>query len=118
MDKSLKESVNLLDLRPVRNVGSNTAPDGTVILEVPKFRGRFSSKWIMPRLSNPYVHLKLDVHGSFFWSACDGIASVREIAQKMSGHFGEELEPTLNRIGRFLRKLDESKFVLIDGNTR
>jgi len=118
VQKSPKPEVNLLDLRPVQNVASSTGPDGAVVLEVPKFRGGWTSKWIMPRLSHPYVHLKLDAHGSFFWSACDGAASVREIAQRMSDHFGEELGPTLDRIGKFLRKLDESKFVLIDGKAR
>jgi Coenzyme PQQ synthesis protein D (PqqD) len=108
--------VNLLELKPVRNIQSTSNPDGTVVLVVPKFQGIFASRWLMPALAKPHIQLKLDLHGSFFWNECDGKKNVREIAEKMSEHFGEELEPLLDRVGAFMRKLDESKFILIDGS--
>jgi Coenzyme PQQ synthesis protein D (PqqD) len=115
--KNSKGAVNLLELKPVRNVQSTSNPDGTIVLIVPKFQGKFASRWFMPTLSKPNIQLKLDAHGSFFWNECDGRKSVREIAGKMSGHFGEEIEPMLDRVGTFMRKLDESKFILIDGSS-
>jgi len=114
--KNSKGEVNLLELKPVRNVQSTSSPDGTIVLVVPKFQGKFASRWLIPTLAKPHFQLKLDAHGSFFWNECDGRKSVREIAGKMSDHFGEEIEPMLDRVGAFMRKLDESKFILIDGS--
>lgn len=116
MKKGSDGTVNLLELKPVRNVQSTTNSDGTVVLIVPKFQGRFLSRWIMPYLAKPHVQLKLDAHGGFFWNACDGKTSVREIAGKMVEHFGEDVEPMLDRVSAFMRRLDESKFILIDGS--
>ena len=115
MKKDSDGTVNLLELKPARNVQSSMNTDGTVVLIVPKFQGRFVSRWIMPYLAKPHIQLKLDAHGTFFWNACDGNTSVRDIAGKMSEHFSEEVGPTLDRIGAFMRRLDESKFILIDG---
>ncbi len=114
--KGVERAVNLLELKPVRNIQSASNADGTVVLIVPKFQGKFASRWVMPSLARPYIQLKLDVHGSFFWNECDGRKSVREIAGKMSEHFGEGMEPMLDRVGAFMRRLDESKFILIDGS--
>ena len=116
MTKGSERAVNLLELRPVRNIQSASNSDGTVVLIVPKFQGRFASRWLIPALAKPYIRLKLDTYGSFFWIECDGRKSVREIAGKMSDHFGEGIEPMLDRVGAFMRRLDESKFILIDGS--
>ena len=114
----MKESagtVNLLELKPVQNAEASPNADGTVSLLVPKFQGRFLSRWLVPYLAKPHVHLKLDPLGTFFWNACDGKTSVRDIAGKMGAHFGQDSEAMLDRINTFLRRLDESKVVLFDG---
>jgi Coenzyme PQQ synthesis protein D (PqqD) len=116
VSKGSEGGVNLLELKPLRNVESAPNADGTVVLIVPKFQGRFVSRWIMPVLAKPYIRLKLDAHGSYFWNECDGRSTVREIAGKMSEHFGEGIEPMLDRIGAFMRRLDESKFIRLDGS--
>jgi hypothetical protein len=59
--------------------------------------------------------VKLDAYGSFIWRACDGNTTVFEIAATMKDTFKEDLELLYERIGKFIRRLDESRFVLIDG---
>jgi len=111
-----KGALNLLELRPVRNIRSTVNPDGTVVLAIPKFQGKFASRLIMPLLASPHIRLKLDARGSYFWNECDGSKTVLEIARQMSEHFDEGIEPMLERVGAFMRRLDESKFILLDGS--
>ena len=106
-------SLNLLELMPRQNVQSETADDGTVTLLVPKFRSPFILRWFVPLLAKPYIRLKLDKFGSYIWSCCDGNTTVSDIAMKMGQQFGEETESLYDRIGVFIRRLDESESLVI-----
>jgi hypothetical protein len=107
-------TVNLLELKPKRNSEWETGENDQVVLLVPKFREGFLGKWVQPRLSRPYYRVKLDAYGSYIWRACDGNTTVFEIAATMKDKFKEDLESLYERIGKFVRRLDESKFVLMD----
>ena len=111
----MAEAVNLLELKPKRNSEWETGENDHVVLLVPKFRDGFLGKWVQPRLSRPFYRVKLDTFGSFIWNACDGNTTVLEIAKAMAGKFSEDSESLYDRIGKFIRRLDESKFVLIGG---
>ena len=113
MNKEASKAINLLGIKPVRNVRSESSQDGTVVLIVPKFRDGFFSRWFQPHLAKPEFRLKLDAYGSFLWNACDGKTTIEDIAQQMSTHFGEEKDSLYERIAKFMRKLDESKFILL-----
>ena len=106
-------AVNLLELKPVRNLNWETLDDQRVALLIPKFRNRLAVKWLLPVLSKPQIRLKLDAYGSFVWSRCDGRTSVEEIGEAMSEKFGEALDPLYERIGKFLRKLEHEKFLVL-----
>ncbi|HTY12534.1 MAG TPA: PqqD family protein [Bacteroidota bacterium] len=110
--------LNLLDLKPMRNARSEAAEDGLVTLFIPKFQNRWMVRWFVPMLARPEIRLKLDKYGSYLWNACDGTATVSEIGSRMSGHFGEELDPLYERIGMFIRRLDESGSLLIEGHSK
>jgi hypothetical protein len=109
--KSQKQSVNLLELKPKRNLQWETREGGLVTLVVPKFTSAFSRKWIIPMLAKPDIKVKLDAFGSFVWRNCDGSKTVREIGEEMAAAFGQSLEEWYERIGTFLAKLEKSKFV-------
>ncbi len=115
MKKEAAQTINLLELRPKRNIQWETGENGQVVLLVPKFRNGFLAKWVQPRLSRSHYRVKLDAYGSFIWNACDGNTTVFEIADTMKDKFKEDLGSLYDRIGKFVRRLDESKFVLIDG---
>lgn len=108
------KTLNLLELRPLRSVDWEATEDGRVVLLVPKFRHPFLVKWLMPLLAKPYLRVKLDVHGSFMWSLCDGTTRVREMGERLKQKFGDEVEPVYDRMGKFLRKLEREECVVIE----
>ena len=113
MNSETAKALNLLDLTPVRNARFETNEEGLVTLFVPKFQNQWTVRWLIPLLAKPYIRLKLDAYGSFIWNACDGNTTVRNIGIKMSEKFGEEIDSLYERIGLFVRRLDESQSLLI-----
>ena len=114
MEKTTKQAMNLLDLRPHRNLDWIEGEEKRVVLLVPKFRGRFTRKWLVPRLPKPDIKVKLDAFGSYVWTRCDGNTTVEEIGRQMAVHFNEPLDPLYDRIGIFVRKLVKDKFLTLD----
>lgn len=106
-----KESPNLLDLKPKRNLRWESREDGLVTLIVPKFSNRFVVKWFVPLLARPNIRVKLDALGSFVWNKCDGATSVEQIAHDMAIAFDEPVERLYERIGLFLSRLAKDNFV-------
>jgi hypothetical protein len=104
--------LNLLELKPVRNVGWETDPDGRAVLLIPKFRSALMQKWVLPLLAKPNFRVKLDAHGSYIWQQCDGQTLIGEIAEKMLTAFGPEIEPVNERIAAFIRKLEREAFLI------
>ncbi len=84
-------------------------------LFVPKFQDQWTVRWLIPLLAKPNIRLKLDRYGSYIWNACDGNTTVRDIGQKMGEQFGENADSLYERIGLFIRRLDESQSLLIKG---
>lgn len=112
--KKKTPAVNLLDLKPVRNMDWETGANGLAVLLVPKFQNRYLAKWLTPRLSKPNFRVKLDAYGSFVWSQCDGNTTVAEMAEKMREQFGEKAEPLYDRIAKFLQRLEREDFLRLD----
>jgi hypothetical protein len=109
------QALNLLDLKPIRNTRSETNEEGLVTLFVPKFQDQWTVRWLIPLLAKPNIRLKLDRYGSYIWNACDGNTTVRDIGRKMGEQFGEDADSLYERIGLFIRRLDESQSLLIKG---
>jgi hypothetical protein len=106
------ERPNLLEMKPVRNIGWETEPDGRAVLIIPKFRGALLQKWLLPWLARPNFRVKLDAHGSFIWQHCDGQTPVANMAEEMLVAFGPEIEPVYERIAAFIRKLEREAFLI------
>lgn len=115
MRKKNTPAVNLLDLKPLRNLLHwETGENGLIVLLVPKFQNRYLVKWLMPRLAKPNFRVKLDAYGSFVWSQCDGNTTVAEMAERMREKFGEKAEPLYDRIARFLQRLEREDFLRLN----
>ncbi len=114
MKSRIKKGQNILDLKPARTLEWETAGNEQVILLVPKFRRGFLANWLQPRLSKPFIKVKLDDHGSFFWNQCDGKTTVFEIAGKMKERFGENFDPGYRRVGKFVSQLISDDFLHVD----
>ncbi len=103
--------LNLLTLRPARNVRWETLADGRVVLIAPKFRNRILIKVLVPFLKHPDVRLTLDRLGSDIWNMCDGETEVRAIAERLEGTYGKDMDPEFNRLARFFRTLERERLV-------
>lgn len=114
--KETAKEVNLLELTPVRNVQSETNEEQKVVLLIPKFRNRYTVKYLQPLLAKPYFRLKLDKYGSFVWNRIDGQATVMKIAEDMKEHFGESVEPVYERVGKFIQMMKREKFINLNDN--
>ena len=105
--------INLLELKPLRNVSWEMEGNDRVVLLVPKFRNRFVVKWFVPMLAKPNIRVKLDDRGSFVWQRCDGETSVYQIGEQMSEAFTEPIEATYERIGKFIHQLARSNSLVV-----
>jgi hypothetical protein len=103
--------VNLLELRPRRNVEWEIDNGGRAVLLVPKFRSRWLRDWLLPLLAKPSFRVKLDELGTAFWQRCDGSTPVLEIAQQMSAQSGSDVDDVIERLGRFLARLEREDFI-------
>jgi hypothetical protein len=113
-NKSKKsKEINLLELKPIRNLKWETGDKNETILLVPKFKNRYLLKWLVPRLKKQNFKVKLDEFGSFVWNHCDGNNTVGEIAEKMKIKFGEDFDPTCERIGKFVSQMIRDSFVIM-----
>jgi hypothetical protein len=117
MKQNETERINLLDLKPSRNLKWETGEKNEVILSVPKFQNKLLVKYVMPNIKRPYFKIKLDDHGSFIWSLCDGNTTVGKMADKLKEKFGENFDPTYERIGKFVNQLVRDKFLSIENQS-
>ncbi len=106
--------LNLLELRPRRNVEWEIDEEGKAVLLVPKFSNRLLRTWLLPLLAKPNFRVKLDAAGTAFWKRCDGSSPVFKIAEEMSIQSGTNLDDMIERLGRFLARLEHEGFLLID----
>ena len=102
---------NLLTLRPKPLVQWTVGQDDKVVLLVPKFRRGPLARWLMARLSKPWIHVNLDAYGSLLWRQCDGNKSVADIALAMQETFGGAPESYYERINIFLRQLERGDLI-------
>ena len=114
MKQNRPEPVNLLALKPRRNLQWETNERGQVVLLVPKFQNRFVRRWFVPLLAKPNFRVRLDTFGSFVWNLCDGETTVADISERLKGAFGESAEPVHERVRTFLSRLEKDEFLLIE----
>jgi len=105
--------INLLNLVPFQKIKSEIQEDGLVILLKPKYFHPFLAKHLLPRMKQPYFKIKLDEIGSFFWLNCDGIRTVKEIAELHKRKFGENVEPLYERIAHFIASLEKNRLIIL-----
>ena len=110
--KAKEEQINLLELVPVKNIDWKKSEQGLTVLLKPKIKHPFLAKHILLRLKNPHYKIRLDEVGSFIWEQCDGIQTVKKIADLMRERFGDKVEPVYDRLALFLQSLERNRFIL------
>ena len=111
--KEKGEQRNLLEIKPVRNLGWEIEKTGSVVLLVPKFKNPYFVKYLLPHLRKPHFRVKLDEYGSFIWKMLDSDTSIGEVSQKLKSTYGENFDPKYERIGKFIADLAHNKFIII-----
>jgi hypothetical protein len=109
-NKKFKD-LNLMELTPVRNYEHIENEKGLIDVLVPRFTDWFFGKLLMPRMKKKYIKANLDEIGSVTWLLIDGDNKVYQISDKLSDHFGEKVEPTVNRITLFMHQLYRNGFI-------
>ena len=100
------------DLVPRKLVTHEDSPeDDRAILLIPRFRRGLLAKYIQPRLKKPYHKVRLDEVGTFVWRQIDGVSTVDNISIAMKHHFGEKVEPVVDRLVQFLSTMFRHKFI-------
>jgi len=105
--------VNLLELKPRRNVEWEIEEGGRAVLLVPRFRSPLLRAWLLPLLARPDFRVKLDAMGTAFWQRCDGSTPVLKIAEEMAAQSGSDVEELIERLGRFLARLEREDFIVM-----
>jgi hypothetical protein len=107
--------INLLKLIPIRNIDWKKDEQGLIVLLKPKIKNPFLARHVLPRLKSPHYRISLDEVGSFIWERCDGIQTVKEIADSLRKRFGDKVEPLYERLSLFLQSLERNRFILYRG---
>ena len=78
-----------LATRPVRLVAADVAdtPDGGGRLTVPIGRRRGWAAWLLRVPAGATKTFELDALGRFVWDACDGTATVQQIARRLAKRY-------------------------------
>lgn len=60
------------------------------------------------------IRIELDSIGSFVWENCDGIDTINNISKKMENHFGNKVDPVIERLVTYIRTLKNNKFIEVE----
>ena len=104
-------SRNLLEMVPERILEWTDSGDGKVKVLVPRYGGSRLGRWIAGRIGRPHISVNLDDIGSSVWLACDGRATVQEIARSLESEFGERIAPVHERLGKFFAELERGRLI-------
>lgn len=96
---------------PRRNREWVTADSGTVQVLVARYGESRLGRWFARSLGRPHIAVKLDQMGSAVWEACDGAATVGDIATGIESRFGVDGSSLHERLARFFRDLEHGRLI-------
>ncbi len=102
---------NYLEKKPKRIDSIKwTQTDGKVVLEVEnKGWANRLAQLLFKRPKISYIHL--DEMGSFLWPQMDGITSIIELGKLVEAQFGEKANPLYERLARYIKTLEDYRFI-------
>ena len=99
--------------RPRRRLDWRELDDGRCVVLRPQFGEGRIGRWLAARLGNPCYRIRLDDVGTFIWKACDGEASLTDIAGRLRAEFGARVEPAEERLARFVQSMLRSRMIAV-----
>lgn len=107
-----KTKKNFMDFIPVCSPANtwDTSKKGIVTVHMEN-KGFYN--WIAQKVfKRPRVsHITLDKYGSYVWQQMDGVRNVHEISKLVSTQFGEDAEPLVPRLVKYIQILYDNKFI-------
>lgn len=107
-----KTKKNFMDFIPVCNPIYTWDADKKGIVTV-HVENRGFYNWIAQKVfKRPRTsHISLDKYGSYVWLQMDGKRNVHDISKLVSAQFGEEAEPLIPRLVKYIQILYQNKFI-------
>lgn len=106
----MRDDTIILTCIPHRVATHELAEAGLVVVFQPRFSWapmqRLAVRW-----KRPFVRVRLDATGSFFWLQCDGQRNVQAIASAGRAEFGDKLKDADARVVTFFRTLAHAGLV-------
>lgn len=100
-----KEKISLLDTIPCICEHIVTEKEGELsVIAFPRFKNKFMQKHFVPKTMSPFIHIRLEEHGTAVWNLIDGKRTVREITEALAVHFNQE-ENYESRVTIFISQL-------------
>ena len=109
--KKILQNTNTMDLTPIKLFAEEVDKENLVTVIVPKFKNTFAKKYIVPKLKSADFRINLEKFGSAVWMNIDGNKKVQEIIQIVSEKFGDEIQPSVERVSKFIFQLYEQKLI-------
>ncbi len=106
-----KPGLEMSRIIPEQKANYELDESNNVVLLKPKFTSRFSQKFIIPKMKDPYYHIHLDKKGTAVWELIDGKRTAIEIGEELKEILGQEIEPIYDRLGMFLAQLKNEEFI-------
>lgn len=101
---------NLLDLTPYRRAKWRIEK-GVIVIRRPRYRSRMVRR-IAKFLGLPLFYtIRLDSKSSRVWNLIDGRRTVRDIGERMSALYGEEIEPLYGRLAVLLSIMRNNELI-------
>ncbi|MBX7152744.1 PqqD family protein [bacterium] len=109
--KKFYEEPSFLQQCPERRLEWEMRDEQLVTLIIPKFKSKYTVKWLVPMLAKPNFKVKLDAYGSFVWLQCDGQTTIESIVHQMHERYNDSVESMRERVGSFVAKLSQDGFL-------
>ena len=109
-------AVEFWNALPSRRFDWSQDDEGRCVVLRPKLGEGRVGRWFAARLGDPCYRIRLDEFGTFVWKACDGQTPLMVIAERLRDEFGDRVEPTQERLGRFMQQMLQGRMIAVDGS--
>lgn len=109
----MAKSKNFMEMKPKRDGNIEWNEGEKVVLKI-KRDGKLDK--IMNKIfKTPIVtNLELDEIGSYVWENCDGEKNVYEISIGLKNHFGNRVEPAIDRLVQYIKILKNNSLIELE----
>jgi hypothetical protein len=113
MKKGNIEETGISELKPRRLFQSELAEKGKIVVLVPQQKN-FLAELFSTKKNRINDRVKLDFLGSFVWNQCDGVKTVKDIANKLKQEYGKYAEPVDKTVQNCINQLHLNRLIDIE----